>query len=394
MSENRNATMYLNTLIKKDTESAEQLSNSVKKLKNMNFEALCHIANIIYSFQLPEDVSLLVVNLAITQTKHNERVNIQKILQPLSRNQKQNFAMVLPLYEKAMSKYETIDIEKEDFSDKNTENEYITNLPQKIKLDKQKRDIEYLTSNNENIIIINPMRIPKQSWVMNVYAKSYDDYCDLVQTTIEDFKNNNMTIFLTKPEAFLEEIKNKKSAIAYSILINDNFSFIKLEEKTVLKLDEKDVAEIIGDFQISGRVGATIKLFGALKFSDYNGTLFDTNDELLKHFNDADDILNLFEEIGSNENIVKYYIEIMSGISMTKYKQFYKSIVFDTDEMDDVMEIVEKYDPHNLDFIVDTNKENIKILFIHKEHLRPLVKALIDEDCSIQINPVFDEYRI
>ena len=394
MSENRNATMYLNTLIKKDTESAEQLSNSVKKLKNMNFEALCHIANIIYSFQLPEDVSLLVVNLAITQTKHNERVNIQKILQPLSRNQKQNFAMVLPLYEKAMSKYETIDIEKEDSSDKNTENEYITNLPQKIKLDKQKRDIEYLTSNNENIIIINPMRIPKQSWVMNVYAKSYDDYCDLVQTTIEDFKNNNMTIFLTKPEAFSEEIKNKKSAIAYSILINDNFSFIKLEEKTVLKLDEKDVAEIGGDFQISGRVGATIKLFGALKFSDYNGTLFDTNDELLKHFNDADDILNLFEEIGSNENIVKYYIEIMSGISMTKYKQFYKSIVFDTDEMDDVMEIVEKYDPHNLDFIVDTNKEKIKILFIQKEHLRPLVKALIDEDCSIQINPVFDEYRI
>ena len=79
---------------------------------------------------------------------------------------------------------------------------------------------------------------------------------------------------------------------------------------------------------------------------------------------------------------------------MTKYKQFYKSIVFDTDEIDDVMEIVEKYDPHNLDFIVDTNKEDVKILFIHKEHLRPLVKALIDEDCSIQINPVFDEYRI
>lgn len=394
MSENRNATIYLNTLIKKDTESAEQLAKAVKKLKEINFEALCHVANIIYGFNLPEDVSLLVVNLATTQSEHNERVNIQKILQPLSRNQKQNFSMVLPLYEKAMEKYNTTDIENENQIEKNQENEYITNLPQKIKLEKQKRDTQYLSANDDKTMIINPMRIPKQAWVMNVYANSYEDYCDLVKTTLEDLKNNNMTIFLTKPESFEEVIKGTKSAIAYSILVNDNFSFIKLEEKTVLKLDEKDVAEIKDEIQISGRVGATLKTFGALKFTDNSGRLLDTNNEILAHNKDVDEVLNMFEEIGSNENIVKYYIEIMTGTPMSNHKQFYKSIVFDTDEMEDVLEIVEKHDPYNLDFIVDTNKEDVKILFIHKDHMRALVKELIDEECSIQINPVFDEYRI
>ena len=391
MAENKNAIMYLNRLMKKDTESAKELEIAVNQLKMFDFDSLCHIANIAYSFQLPEDVAFLAVNLAIEQYKHNEKINIQKLFQPLSRNQKQNFAMVYPLYEKATEKYKnkTTEIENES-----KENEFIIDLPQKIKLEKEERNTKFITANNNDYVVINPMRVPKQAYVLNIYANSFEDYCNLVQSTIRELKNSNITLFLQKPETFQQNIKDKEYAIAYTILVNDNFTFLELDEKIIEKLDEEIIDSVKDERKLAGRVTVKMQLFGALKYLTENGTLTDSSTHFLLPQLDDDSMLQYLEEIGKNENIIKYYIEIMTGISMVAYKQFYKSIIFDTEDMEEILEFVEQHDPFNLDFIVDTNMEDKKFLFIHKEHLRTLIKDMIREGMDIEVNPSIDEFKI
>lgn len=387
MTENKNATMYLNSLLKKDTEAAKELKVAINQLKMFNFDALCHIANLSYSFRLPEEVAFLAVNLAIEQYKHEDKINIQILFQSLTRNQKQNFAIVFPLYEKAMEKYKNTKKEEKN-------NEYITNLPQKIKLEKIKKDTEYITADSDKYMVINPMRVPKQGYILNVYAKDFKDYCNIIQSTIKEFKDKNITLFLQKPETFQDNIKNKQPSIAYTILINDNFTFLGLSDETIKKLDEEIVTEIKNERKIAGRITVSMKLFGAKKFLLENGCLTEDNTVFLFPNLEDNDVFQYLEDIGKNENIIKYYIEIMSGISMTKYKQFYKSVIFDTENMADVLKIIEKNDPFNLDFIVDSNIDNKKILFIHKEHLRTTIKEMLYEKCNIEVNPPFDEYKI
>lgn len=390
MTENKNATIYLNSLLKKDTETAQELKIAVNQLKMFDFDTLCHIANLAYSFRLQEDVTFLAVNLAIEQYKHGDKINIQSIFQPLSRNQRQNFAMVFPLYEQATEKYK---------KEKNKENvngtkEFIIELPQKIKLEKKRRDTQYLTADNDKYVVINPMRVPKQAYVLNIYSNSFEDYCNLVQNTLKELKEKNITIFLQKPEAFQEEIKNNSPIIAYTILINDNFTFFALSDNIIDIFDEEIIQEIKGERKITGRVTTTMRLFGANKYLLENGSLTDNNSSFLMPSFTGDDMIQYLEDLGKNENIVKYYIEIMTGISMVHYKQFYKTIIFNTEDIEDILCFVEKFDPFNLDFVVDTNIEDKKILFIHKEHLRTMLKEIISEEYDIDINPNFDEFHI
>ena len=203
-----------------------------------------------------------------------------------------------------------------------------------------------------------------------------------------------MTIFLSKPDVFNEKIKTQPFAVAFSVLVNDKFSFIKLNHHTIELLDQDNIANPQDKIKISGRVFLDIVLFGGEKFTDENGRLLDTKNEIIHKIKDENDMMQKLEDIGDSDNIVKYYIEIMTGLPMKETQQIYKSILFNVEDEDAIMELVERYDIYNLDFVAETNEQDYRILFIHKSHMRKLIKEIILNGIPANINPSFDELKI
>lgn len=412
MSENNSAAEYLNNLLKQPSDFTVKTKKLLNELKEKDMRALEYTAKLSYSFQLPIDVTCLAFSLVVQQIRHGENPNAMKMLQSLTRNQRRDFNAVKPQYDKCVEKYrqkkneqpqsEIIKEISSQLDDKeiNGTTEKINEKPnaplkkQNINEENTPEDtIRYLNAIDNDHIVINPMRVPKQGWLLKIYANSYEDYCRIVKDTLEDFKNNAMTIFLTKPDSFATKIKKAPFAVAYSVLINDKFSFISLKQETIQKLDEGNYENIPNKIKLSGRVFLEIVLFDAKQFTDKNGNLCDSNLQIMNEIKGDYQAMDIIESIGKNGNIVKYYIEIMTGLPSIKDKQTYKSVIIDADDTEDIQEILSDIDVHNLDFFVDTNQEDMKILFIHKSHLNRALKTLWEEEMILQINPSFDEVK-
>jgi hypothetical protein len=377
------ALAYIDSIIKKHQGSVDEIKIAMYNLKLLNESAFNYVAKISYSFQLPVDVCFLLFDLVLNQVKFGDNPNVQKILQNLSRNQKQQYEYVFPEYSKVMETY--IQKEKEILSgeykppvtkeDDDDEYSYFRN----------KRPATFFKSTAENYVI-NPARIPKQGWLINIYAETYEKYCEIVTATMNEFKDKNFTIFLCIPEVFEKNIKKKSPQIAFSIFANEHFNFTSLSNDALTILDSGDNLKFSqNEIIIGGRTTLSMKLFDSKKYL-LDKKVSDKNSELLLTYSDADQVFDFIEKLGAPKTTREYYTEIMTGLPSDSNEP-YKPIIFYFEDIEEMNDILDEIDKDNLDFIVDADHDEIKILFVHHSHYDKIIKEISEYDIDIIENP-------
>ena len=302
---------YLENLSNKDTKDSIALYGVMVKLKNMNEDAFVHCGHLVCSYMCPADVAFLAFDLTIRQLMAGRNANPQKIFQPLSKNNRSSYAAVKPLYDDALALLaklaakkeeeennrdvlpeeivqtmptveqpakaveakgktddEEVDDEYEDdeYEDEEDEEneEYVPVLTKRVLYKPTADDSEFANkflyeqnfkSNDSDRYVVNTCAIPKSAWLINVYAKSYEDYCAIVQNTVQELNDSGITVFLTKPEMFKKN--NNSPRIAYSILTGEKFNFASLSDNFVRALDEGEELPLKDGVKIANR--ATIE---------------------------------------------------------------------------------------------------------------------------------------
>lgn len=382
------ALSYLDNKISKHQGSVDEIKMVMHNLKLLDENAFYYVTKISYSFQLPIDVCFLLFDLVLNQVKFGDNPNVQKILQNLSRNQKQKYEYVYPEYERVMKKY--IEKEKEILSGKYHENLKSNNQngdsdDDEYSYFRNKRPATFFKSTNEHYVI-NPARIPKQGWLINIYAETYEKYCEIVTTTMKEFKDKNFTIFLCIPEIFEKQIKKKSPQIAFSIFANEYFNFTSLSNDILTLLDSGEKLKFpSNEIVIGGRTTLSIKQFDSKKFL-LDKKVLDKDDELLLAYSNPDQVFEFIEKLGSPRTTREYYTEIMTGLPSADNSP-YNPIIFYFEDIEEINDILDEFDEYNLDFIVDADHDEIKILFLHDSHYDKIIQEISEYDIDIIKNP-------
>ena len=355
---------YFQKLLLLKEEYQNEILDTYEKLNKINPECIDHIAMMTYSNRLGQKESLLLLKLALLQSINGANVNIDKIFNGLTIKEKSNYEKLFENYQKV-----TANLPKKDIEEHRAElheeirNVQENNIVNQKNIEQEPEESKYIIARNSGEKIINTTLMPKFGWLLNVYADSFKDYCEIVQGTMKYLKDMLITVFLTMPEEFEKNIKNSKSALAFSIFVNENFSFSKLDDKIIQLFDNKEIEIPKNNLRISSRIGAEYLQFTGKMYSDFSGNIKQDKSFIYKKYDSVEEYLKLFENIGNAKNIVRYYTEIMTGIPENVSEQFYKTIVFKTEDYYKIQKIVKKYDEYNLDFIIDTNEpfcQNIK----------------------------------
>lgn len=382
---NRYAEEYLKGLFQ-NPEKGEQLRKSYLRYRELCEENLDNATNLIYSYNLTPVGAILLFDLGSLQKINGGYPNVSKLFINLKTSEKNNPEKLLQNYNRAIA-----NLPKKDFAvenNKQTIGNQIKEVHEKrMKENEEKRVMRPLSASNDKVM--NPVMMPKTTWVLNVYAKSFEDYCHIVEDTLKTLKKMNFTVILKMPEDFRENIQYTSSCIAYSVLINDNFSFTKLDDDIINAWDEEADVPKTG-VRISGRTNAEFKKITADCFTDFNGNLCKKNLFMTEKYQTVEKCIEMFEHLGQAENVVRYHQEIMTGVLAKDSEQFYKTIVVKTKDLDNILQIVKRYDKYNLDFTMDTNEKESKIIFIHLSHLIDVINDIYDTDYEIQENPSFD----
>lgn len=382
---------YIKGLWERDKVYGEDLRLSYMRLSDLGEENLDHPLKMIYSNKLDARCAILVIDLITLQIINGLNTNAGKLFQNLTNNERKDYNKLLGNYKKITSSFvkKDFDVQKRESISNEIKTIQHSSTNSAIGLS-DKNGVVYLKPRHQGEFVINPVIMPKAGWLLHIYADSFNDYCTVVQKTVGILKNAGITIYLNKPEFFQRLIATyKEGAIAYSILVNDVFSFSKIDDNLLSEWDNK-VIPLQRNIRIADRVGAEYVSFCGRYMSDFHGNIV-TNSQFLEEKYKSDvDLLRMLEQLGRSKNTVRYYTEIMTGILEKDSEQFYKAIIVKTKDIEKMKRIIAKYDKENLDFFADSNKEESKILFVHMSHLIDVINDLYDTDMEFQENPSFD----
>jgi hypothetical protein len=59
-----------------------------------------------------------------------------------------------------------------------------------------------------------------------------------------------------------------------------------------------------------------------------------------------------------------------------------------------IASLIRSLDSGKLDFIINSDKDDIEILFVHISHIEELLKKFSTNGIAIDINPNFDEMKL
>ena len=439
---------YLENLSNKDTKDSIALYGVMVKLKNMNEDAFVHCGHLVCSYMCPAEVAFLAFDLTIRQLLAGRNANPQKIFQPLSKNNRSSYTAVKPLYDDALALLarleakkaeeennrdilpeeivkenpvvqpktesvvekqedieEDVDDEEEEYEDdeyeEEDEEEYIPVLNKRIVYQPNADDSEFANkflyeqnfkSNDSDRYVVNTCAIPKSAWLINVYAKSYEDYCSIVQNTVQELNDSGITVFLTKPELFKKNSDSPR--IAYSILTGEKFNFASLSDNFVRALDEGEELPLKDGVKIANRATIQFASFVGPYYGDNLGGFSNSDKKYLSSFAKEEEILATIEDVGVANNIVKHYIELRTGIPQSNITQTYKSILCKKEDIMQIASFLRNIDGGVLDFIISSDKEDIEILFVHMSHIEELLKKISNSGIPIDLNPNFDEVKL
>ena len=381
---------YLENLTNGNTEESDKLYEKVLKLRRLNHEAFVHCAYIVHSYLCPVDVAYLAFDICCKQIEANKSPNPQRIFQSLSRNQRASYQHVKPVYDDALRMLENLGVQNKKITKSEVDN---TEIYKHMFTPKQE-DVEFLnnyliekyfSSDNSEYYVVNTCIMPKSSWVLDVYATSFDDYCDIVQNTVKELNDTGTTLFLIKPEVFKKNIIKENPTIAYSIIVNNNFKFSNLSKQFVEYMDKGEEIKIEKDIKIANRIRLRFVSFIGSLYCDDVGEVSKTSEKYLSTFSNEEDILTIIEKLGEEQDIVKHQVELKTGIVHANH-EIYKSILCQKKDIIQISSILNKIENAKLDFIIDSNKETLKILFIHVSHW----DVVIDEINTQQIKAITD----
>jgi hypothetical protein len=436
---------YLENLSNKNTNDSMALYGAMKRLKNMSEDAFVHCGHLVCSYMCPANVAFLAFDLTCRQLEAGRNANPQKIFQPLSKNNRSSYEAVKPLYDNALTliaklqkqkeeeennrdalpenivvetqnistadevastqdvdnneEYEDEEYEDEEYED--DEEEYIPVLTKRTVYKPAAEDSKFATdflyeqnfrSNDVDRYVVNTCIIPKSAWLINVYATTYEDYCNIVQNTLQELNDSGITVFLTKPDVFKKPSNSPR--IAYSVLTGEKFNFASLSDDFVKALDDGDNMPISEGVKIANRATIQFASFIGPCYSDNSGGFSNSDKKYLSSFAKEEDILAAIEEIGVANNIVKHYIELRTGIPQSGAIQLYKSILCKKDDIMQIASLLRNIDGGKLDFIISSDTEDIEILFIHISHIEEFLSKIGSCGITIDLNPNFDELRM
>ena len=405
---------YVENLISDNSENSKKLYNAIRNLKKVDEKAMTYCASLIYSYNCGSDVAFLAFDISLKQIECGRNANPQRLFESLSKNERSDYAKVKEKYDatiKMLEKFSQKKIEQEKESV--AENKKIEKIieentkSQQSENKKEGKRIEIINENKEfaenylymkkfkpeteDKFVINSSYIPKTGWLMDVYCLSYEDYCNLITNTLTKFNNEHCTVFLYKPNVIKEKFnKNKIPKIAYSVLMNENYSFKLLDKEMMNSLDDKNVDGMTG-VKIAKRTYVKFVTFCDI-YSDRNGNAVKTNDIIVSCYHTVNEVLNDIDEIGKNKNIAKYHIECMTGLSQTG-KQLYKAVLCKTNDITKIAYIISNFSSGKLDFIIDSNDSNTKVLFVHISHLKEFIEKTKDK-FELEYDVSFDNMKI
>lgn len=410
---NQQTKNYLTELTNGKTEESEKLYQAVLRLRDLNEDAFSHCAYLIYSYQCPVEVAFLAFDIAYRQLTAGKNANPQRIFQSLSRNDRASYSAVKSLYDDAIRMLEKFVIQKEKEENlrnseetpfiNNQTNNKKANIPPSIQNNKipSNEDItfaknflyeSYFPSNEKDRYVVNTCIIPKNAWILNVYAISYEDYCNIVQNTVKEFNDAGITVFLTKPEMFkTENVSKENPKIAYSVLIGENFRFSELSENLILSFDSGEEILKMDGIKIAKRVSIDFVSFVGPLFMDNQRNVSSSNKKYIESFENEETILATVESIGTTRNIIDYHIENYTGINQKEKLSIYKPILCKKDDIIQIASILRNIETGKLDFLINSNREDIKILFIHYSHFSDFLSEINKQGIFIDSNPQFNE---
>ena len=320
---------YLENLSNKNTNDSMALYGAMRRLKTMNEDAFVHCGHLVCSYLCPANVAFLAFDLTCRQLEAGRNANPQKIFQPLSKNNRSSYEAVKPLYDDALALLARLaakkeeeennreeipaeiivpevvvqpepiiannEIEDDEESDEDDEyeedddedideQEYVPVLNKRVIYKPTTEDADfakkflyenYFKSNDSDRYVVNTCPIPKSAWLINVYATTYEDYCKIVQDTVQELNDAGTTLFLTKPEIFKKN--NKEPRIAYSVLTGEKFNFASLSDNFVKALDECEEMNITSGVKIANRATIQFASFIGACYSDGVGGFSDSD---------------------------------------------------------------------------------------------------------------------
>ena len=408
---------YLNNLMAGDTEEAKRLQDIAIKLKRKNEDAFSYCASLIYSYGCPDKVAFLAFDISYKQLKANREANPQVIFEQLSRNDRSVYSAVKPCYIKAVEKIRRLSVpgtahsenklsgisqgiresasEDNDEIITNSQNDNSNSFDNVLFFIKKFLSENRFDTNNEDYYVINTCTIPKSAWLLNVYAFSYEDYCETVKETIKEFNDNGITVFLAKPNLFKDgNVSKNKPKIAYSVLVNQEFKFTSISEKTIKYFDDGDSVLPMDGITIAKRASLTFTSFIGPCFTDGKGNILDNSQEYINSFTDGETILSEIQKIGSSEDVLHYYSEIKTGIVEKDNLQIYKPILCRTDDIIQIAKILKEIESAKLDFLIDSDKEGIKILFVHISHFSNFLFECNKKEIIIDAEPQLTQIKL
>ena len=440
---------YLENLSNQDTPDSVALYDAMVKLKNKDEDAFNHCGNLVCSYICPANVAFLAFDLTLRQINAGRNANPQRIFQSLSKSKRSSYEDVKPLYDDAVAliarlaaqkeeeeknreaipsvlinqtqnttteaEYEFDDMvgseevddeeeyEDDEYEDEDEEEEeYVPVLQKRVPYKPTTEDSEFANkflyeqnfkSNDTDRYVVNTCAIPKSAWLINVYATTYEDYCSIVQSTVQELNDSGITVFLTKPDVFKKPGKTP-CRIAYSILTGEKFNFASLSDGFVKALDEGEEMQMGDGIKIANRASIEFASFVGPCYSDKDGSFSDSNKKYLSSFAKEEEILATIEDVGVASNIVKHYIELRTGIPQSNSMQLYKSILCRKEDIMQIASLIRSLDSGKLDFIINSDKDDIEILFVHISHIEELLKKFSTNGIAIDINPNFDEMKL
>jgi hypothetical protein len=365
---------YLNELIKPQNDNTENLKNIILKLKNLDTKAVEHCTALMYDYQCPVDVAILAFDITCKQIQAGKKANPQRIFQSLSKNNRSVYSAVKPCYDEAIQSLT-----------KNSNKEKLTNN-EDVSFAKQFLYENYFKAKETDRYVVNTCIIPKNAWLLNVYAISYSDYCEIVQNTVKEFNDAGITVFLTKPEEFQKDnISKDNPKLAYSILINEKFKFSYLSESCILLFDSgEDILKVEG-IKIAKRVSVNFVSFVDSLFVGNNEEVEVSNKKYIESFENEEALLSHIEQIGTTDNIINSYIENYTGICQEEDSTMYKTVLCKTTDIIKIASILKNLETGKLDFLIDSNKDDIKILFVHLSHFSDFMKDIKNKNITIDL---------
>ena len=143
--------------------------------------------------------------------------------------------------------------------------------------------------------------------------------------------------------------------------------------------------------KIAKRVSVEFVSFVGELFMDNKGNVKNSSDEYIKFFANEEEILKEIDNIGASTDIVKFHIETKAGISQNENLLIYKSILCRKENIIQIASILQRFETGKLDFIINSNRDDIKILFVHISHFADFISELNNHNIIVDANPQFNE---